>query len=709
MSEWTNIPPDFNEKNYILLNTDLHHLNEEEARFHYQHHGYSENRRYHVVPDDFNYQDYLILNTDLESKDEASARHHYEQHGYLENRRYKINKSQDNSFIMHSVNHNIFDPSDEFINHFISIYNCSIEQLQNDPKVQFRYICFKHIPYIKNIPLCEILEKSEYESVLIEYRCFPHLEFIIRNNILKLGSKWAHTVICGNSNYGYILEMCQSISPKIRVVKTPPDNLEPSSYSKMLSSLEFWNLLHGKKILINQEDSIIFKNNIDDFLYFDYVGAPWEVNTNDNKSGVGNGGISLRSKSVMIKIINSIRIEDTQYNSSTWTYIKNTNSFVPPEDVYFTKNMEDLNIGILADRNNASKFSTESIKNVNSLAGHNFWHVDKEWYKRLFKTNIAKFKPHYNLDLLEHRGGWKTILSELENKFLFSKNATYDFFDMMESFFLWRTDYVCKNPWCGIIHCTSLTPPYLNIVNIEYMFQNKNFIESLSHCVFIVSLSPYLTKYLHKKIRCELNFNIKIYTLYHPVVNDDIPLFSMESFLQNENKILIQIGQQLRKMSSIYLLNTLQCSKLWLPGTKKFERMEELLEKEIAYLKINKNQLSKDVVMYYTKTFEEYDDLLSKNIVFIELFDAAANNTVLECIIRNTPLIVNKIEGVVDYLGEDYPLYYTDLSEVPSLIDGKKILEAHEYLKNMNKKRFLISTFVSELFTLINNHFLKFY
>ena len=724
------LPPDFNVTNYILLNIDLSHFSEEDATLHYQRYGCNEKRRYHIIPDDFNYKEYLSINEDLDPTiPDSQARMHYEKYGYFEKRKYKFENAMTSENVITSENamtsenaitdennenikdnqDSIFDESDKMIDHFLNVYNYTIEELQKNAKIQFRYICFKHINYIKNIPLCNFQEKSDYESVLVEYRFFPHIEFIIRNNILKLGEKWCHTVVCGNLNYNFVTALCQSISPKIRVVLTPYDNLQPSAYSKMLSTLDFWNLLLGKKILIYQEDSILFKNNIEDFFYFDYVGAPWTTNTNDNKSGVGNGGISLRSKHIMVKIINSVSIENTQYNSSTWSYIYNTKSFVPPEDVYFTKNMEDLKLGILADRENASKFSTESIKNENSLAGHNFWHIDPEWYKRLFKTNIAKFKPHYNLELLEHRGGWKSVLSELENSNFFSKNAPYDFFDVIESFFLWKTDYVCKNPWCGIIHCTAITPPYLNIINIDIMFQNENFIESLKHCVFLVSLSPYLTKYLYKKIRCELGLDIKIYTIYHPVLNNDIPQFNMVKFVENENKILIQIGQQLRKVTSIYLLNAVKCNKMWLTGTKNFDRMNKLLDDEVDYLKINKNSLNKQVVMHYTQTFEEYDDLLSKNIVFVELFDASANNTVLECIIRNTPIIINKIEGVVDYLGEDYPLYFENLKEVPQLINGQKILEAHEYLKNMDKTRFLMSTFVSNLFSAVNEKFLKFY
>ena len=59
-----------------------------------------------------------------------------------------------------------------------------------------------------------------------------------------------------------------------------------------------------------------------------------------------------------------------------------------------------------------------------------------------------------------------------------------------------------------------------------------------------------------------------------------------------------------------------------------------------------------------------YDLLLMQNIVFINLIDASAVNTILECIVRNTPIIVNKIDGIIDYLGEDYPLYYNELSVI---------------------------------------------
>ena len=109
----------------------------------------------------------------------------------------------------------------------------------------------------------------------------------------------------------------------------------------------------------------------------------------------------------------------------------------------------------------------------------------------------------------------------------------------------------------------------------------------------------------------------------------------------------------------------------------------------------------------YTNTFREYDELLEKNIVFIDLIDASANNTILECIIRNTPIIVNKLEAVVEYLGDDYPLYFENLEEIPLLLDEVKILEAHNYLCNLNKSEYFIDYFCKKVFNIFYNEIQK--
>ena len=564
----------------------------------------------------------------------------------------------------------------------------------HDKKTEFRYFCFRYLNYIRKLELCDIKLNQPKEAVLIEFRKFPHIEFLLRNMIHKLNDEWSHTVICGNLNYEFVKNICDSISPNIRIIKLDKDNMTQFEYSMYLTTLEFWNSLVGEKILIYQEDTCIFKKNINDFLKWDYVGAPWRKEQNDTPNCVGNGGFSLRTKQCMIDVINTISVEDTVLNSSTINYMFNVNLSKAPEDVYFSLNMQRYNIGKVADWDSASLFSSESIVNKDSLGGHCFWINDYDWKDKLYNNVVIQFKPHYDIKMLEHRGGWKTVIEEFVKNDFFNEYSKLYFFDIIEKAFLWETDYLCNNKWAGIIHCTQKTPEYLNIVNINYLFNNQNFINSLSNCLYIISLSKYVGDFLEEQFS-KLNIYVKIIIIHHPIDSENIPLFDIHKFINNKKKNIIQIGQQLRKITSIYLLtNDKKYDKLWLTGTKNFEKMKRLLNYEIITYKI-KNVKFNEVLMKYTDTFKEYDELLTKNIVFTDLFDASANNTVLECIVRGTPIIINKIGAVPEYLGNDYPLYFENLEDVDKLLSYDKIFNAYFYLKKL--KTLSISNFCKQV------------
>lgn len=101
------------------------------------------------------------------------------------------------------------------------------------------------------------------------------------------------------------------------------------------------------------------------------------------------------------------------------------------------------------------------------------------------------------------------------------------------------------------------------------------------------------------------------------------------------------------------------------------------------------------VISIPTLSDDDYDTLLSENVVFVSLIDAAAVNTIQECIVRNTPLFVNPLPAVVEVLGPDYPLYFTDISQVPSLMTLENITAAHEYMASMDKTLLDIDTFMN--------------
>jgi hypothetical protein len=584
------VPKDFNYNNYISMNKDLNINDELQAKHHYLKYGKNEKRYYFdtkyltnnedcdnfiINYDDFDWKAYLFLNNELiDCNNHESCYHHYKYYGFKEKRKYyKINYDNfdwelylyyNNDLLEIGINNrdkaweywdfigfkqsrsyrnrniffnNRFILNDYFslIDEFIKIYKITREEIINNPKNEFRYFCFKYLNYIRSIEINYVKIDSIFEAVLIEFRCFPHLEFIIRNNILKLGNKWSFTIVCGNLNYEFIKQMSFNISPNIKIIKTKHDNLFPSEYNTLLSSKYFWNLFHGKKILIYQEDSIIFKSNIDDFLEWDYIGAPWPQNQNDNSHGVGNGGLSLRTKKCMIDVINKIDIEKTELNSSTINYMKTIGLKKTPEDVYFTLNMIKYNIGKVADRITASNFSTELIFNDNSMGGHNFWLATNLWksylYKHVLYSNISLFNicaisTPYGLRI----GGGEIFILNIAKYFINYKNCIIYLFTNEEDDVCKKTitevlnsnyvnyfiffDYKQINKYYGTVTfhldmCNSKYP----IINGCASNPNNNFF----HCQFPFDINRNSSSenlYSYKNIILNSEFTKKIYIKY---------------------------------------------------------------------------------------------------------------------------------------------------------------------------------------------------
>ena len=579
------------------------------------------------------------------------------------------------------------------LDEFNAIYSTSVVDVLNNPKIEFRYYCYRYLKYIRNINVKNITYPTKYETCLVEFRNFPHIEFLIRNTINKLPNDWCHTIICGTKNYQFIKTMCGQISKNINIIQMPYDNITVDEYNNLLLSLNFWNLLVGEKILIYQEDSCIFKNNINDFIQYDFIGASWPETPYINKNNIGNGGLSLRTRQCMIDIINNISPKDTQ--SSNFQNLSQI-----PEDVYFTINMYNSNKYNMPNRDISSKFSIESIYIDNSFGGHNFWVSYKNWKNLLYKNIVIQYKPTYDsyINSVSHRGGWKSIINILEGNDFFNYNSNKYFYDTIDILYLhdnYELDSDCA--WNGIIHWTPSMPKHLQNIDINNMFIHNNFIKKLKTCEFLITLSHYLSNYVKNQLN-KYGINIPVYVLKHPVeFNDSIPIFTMEKFIQNPNKKLIQLGQQARKLSSIYLINT-TFEKMWLTGTSDCAGSLNSLDNECKEFNIDINK--KDVKVHYTKTYEEYDQLLSENIILVDLFNASANNSVLECIVRNTPLIVKKLDPIVEYLGENYPLYFNELSEVNSLLTNDKFTAATNYMYSMKKDDLTISYFINKLFNL---------
>jgi hypothetical protein len=249
-------------------------------------------------------------------------------------------------------------------------------------KTIFQNICLSNVNIFPSHLLQNVISNAENEAILIEFRNLPHVEFIIKNAIIKLGASFSHTIVCGNHNYSMMKQICDNISPNIKIIKLEKNNITINEYNNLFYDLSFWERFYGNKLLFYQEDTIIFKNNINEFLQYDYVGAPWDLAQNPNFPSVGNGGFSLRNRNMLMGIVRD-RGEMNDFKSMNKKHRSGYTLENIPEDIFFSLSLLKLNIGNVPDPNTASYFSTEIIVNKDSLGGHQFWMNDRSWFDRM--------------------------------------------------------------------------------------------------------------------------------------------------------------------------------------------------------------------------------------------------------------------------------------------------------------------------------------
>ena len=108
--------------------------------------------------------------------------------------------------------------------------------------------------------------------------------------------------------------------------------------------------------------------------------------------------------------------------------------------------------------------------------------------------------------------------------------------------------------------------------------------------------------------------------------------------------------------------------------------------------------------VYVIKEEHEIDEILSDNIIFCNIINGSSLIILNECIVRETPIIINKHPVAVELLGEDYPLYYTGENEM--VISMSRIEKAHKYLSKLGKttlrNKFHVNTFIASLNDIIN-------
>lgn len=196
----------------------------------------------------------------------------------------------------------------------------------------------------------------KYTAVIVEPRCHKALGFVLENFFQNLSDEWSFIIFHGTENDGFCRDVVKDLNSYNRVVKYVnlyQSNLTLLQYNLLLTNVMFYNHIETETFLVFQTDSMILnKEQINEFLEYDYVGAPWA------ETGlVGNGGLSLRRKSKMVEIIHA--------KSSYINTIYN-------EDGFFCHAQHNVPMRV-PTFNEATRFSVETVFHDTPFGIHKPW------------------------------------------------------------------------------------------------------------------------------------------------------------------------------------------------------------------------------------------------------------------------------------------------------------------------------------------------
>jgi hypothetical protein len=240
-------------------------------------------------------------------------------------------------------------------------------------------------------------------------------------------------------------------------------------------------------------------------------------------------------------------------------------------------------------------------------------------------------------------------------------------------------------PWVGFLHNPPGMPRWYRYQDApQTIFAKDVWRRSLEWCIGLFALSEYHATWLRKQTGKPVS------TLALPTEEPTVR-FDFDRFLANPRKQIVQVGWWLRRLSAIHELPIPADNPL---GYEKVRLVPRFFDDANAYLaELLAAERAQDGGDWQARVAGEtrvvqhvanvaYDELLAQNIVLLWLYDASANNAVVECIVRGTPLLVNRLPAVEEYLGADYPLYVDDLADAAAkALDLDRLRAAHCYLR----------------------------
>jgi hypothetical protein len=184
-------------------------------------------------------------------------------------------------------------------------------------------------------------------AIILESRPFFFLPSVVRNTMFFLGEKWNLYILCGEPNERFVSSFVEGWD--VNVIQLHGlVHLASQQYSQIMTSKDYWELFSEEKLVIFQTDSILCGPHIEEFIDYDFVGAPCG---RFDEGYIANGGFSLRSRSKTLACLDRV-----PYRGE-------------PEDVYFTAAMRQIGARV-PDFATTCRFAVESIYTEHPVGVH---------------------------------------------------------------------------------------------------------------------------------------------------------------------------------------------------------------------------------------------------------------------------------------------------------------------------------------------------
>jgi hypothetical protein len=475
----------------------------------------------------------------------------------------------------------------------------------------------------------------------------------------------------------------------------------------------------------------VFKN-VNEFIYKNRIQHIIDYYNKNIKSNLSN------------KLVNYDYYHEFEMNVIDILKDKTTDPYIPPFRLLTYNAIHENSFGI---HRYGWKYVISNFLNQSYSVSDPFYfeNPDFEW------TSYA-----YNYGLDDYESVMKHYLGNIQykHKMVLSPMKFMIFDEWLEKKYVWssvirKPEY--KYPFISFIH----DPPLYDVEDDIYrqfekqntktiLEKNEDFLEEKDNLRILITLSDYHEKYISKNV--QLSENTVVKSLYHPLeLSNTKYMFNLQKFIENDKKSLFMVGWWLRKYD-VFL--KLSCAKTIIMKNNEGKHVKNHLTKQIKQMKdyeemkipinyntdlieeinqINELNDSNEInesnyvneddefeylvhllnTKYNTKIYDfledkDYDQLFYNNIFFLDIYNCIANNIILECIMNNTPILVCYNKSVIEYLGKDYPFYFTNYEDAEKKSrDLELIINTHFYLKHMDKTRFTYEYFNHSLRNII--------